>query len=963
MNTQCRFKEFKCFIQVLALIVVGAAFLLSETADLAQAAVRAFGGSANTNVDLGVAPSASPNASQEKFLLREPKNVQRRDMFNKPAESAGDTNNDGNDFSVPVVTVRAPLAISPLTVPLASGGQQVFTAIGGFPPYSFSVVADMTGGATVNATTGLYSAGPAVGTSRVRVTDANSDTAEAGVTVVAFGIAPTIAVLATGGQQAFSGISGIPPYTFSVVADTTGGATVNATTGLYTAGPNAGTSTVRLTDSNLETVDAGITVQTTATVLNQSPWSVQSFSSQLSSARGAAQAFDGNPNTNWTTNQSSSVSPPHNLQINLGDVYEIEGFKFLPRLPTQGIMTSFYEFYVSEDGQNWGDPVAAGEFAKFFAEKDVSFPRVAGRYVRIRPLGEHNGRNFIILAELNVVGAAFSGNFAPNGTINTPSSNVTISAGSSVSFSGTFTDSNGDSASGYLWDFGDPTITDSTQANPGSVVFPNPGTYTVTFKVTDSFGLADPYPDSVTVKVGANTTLPRTNWSIRYVNSEEVNQANRVAENVLDGNTSTIWQTQFSAVGRPHEMQLNLGSAYRLDALRYLPPSGNGRILAYHIYISQDGAEWGAPVAIGTFSNSSTEQRVAFPPKTGQFVRLVALTTVNNNPTAAMAEINLEGQCATPFVKLVEPLSQEVQAGPGLRVTASVCLAQPAHAGWGVRVSVGGQQQTMPFPSNGQITPTTFQRTFTGVAGDNLQVSAVIVNAGGNPVGGADTSDTVTKVGIGDVYAGIGDSTTVGVGDDNDTDATSQDGRNTNTGRGFIPSLNNILTAKLGRPHDILNYGFSGESSAGALIRTPKVLRERPRDTVFLIALGINDAFSGMVPSGQGSSTPGAGTFKANLQELIDLLHDPSNGRRVYLAKVMFNTSGSTQADLIAYNQAIDQLVASNGLGVAPPDLFTHFQTNQQELTGDGIHATGTGYKSISTLWCVAITGGTCPAP
>ncbi len=967
MNTQFRSRKFRCFIHVFTLIAVGVVFLVSEITGGAQAAVRAFGGSAKTDVNLGVAASGSSRTSQEKFLLRKPKNVERRDMFNKPTEPASDGNDD-IDVPDPVVPVRIPLSINPLTVPLASGGQQVFTASGGLLPYTFSVVADTTGGATVNATTGFFTAGQTVGISRVRVTDANLDSVEAGVTVVAFGITPAIAVLTSGAQQVFAGISGTPPYTFSLVSDTTGGATVNASTGLYSAGTTAGTSTVRVTDSTLETMDAGITVQTPATILNQSPWSVQSVSSQLSSTRGAAQAIDGNPNTNWTTLQSASVSPPHNLEVNLGNVYEIEGFKFLPRLPTQGIMTSFYEFYVSEDGQNWGEPVAAGEFAKFFAEKEVSFPRVAGRYVRIRPLGEHNGRNFIILAELNVVGAPFSGNFAPNGTINTPSSNLTISAGSSLSFSGTFTDSNGDSASAYLWDFGDPTIPDSTEEDPGSVVFPNPGTYTVTYTVTDSFGLADPYPASVTVKVGANTTLPRANWSIKYVNSEEVNQANRVAENVLDGNTSTIWQTQFTDVGRPHEIQLDLGSAYRLDAFRYLPPGGTGRILSYHIYVSPDGVEWGAPVAIGSFVNSSAEQRVAFPPKTGQFVRLVALTTVNNNPTAAMAEVNLEGQCDTPFVALTEPVSKDVQAGPGLRVTASVCLVQPVHAGWGVRLSVdGGQQQTIPFPSNGQITPTTFQRTFTGVSGDNHQVTAVIVNAGGNAVGGADTSDTVTQVGIGDVYAGIGDSTTVGVADDNDTDATSQDGRNTNTGRGFIPSLNNILTTKLGRPHDILNYGYSGESSAGALIRTPKVLRERPRDTVFLIALGINDAFSGMVPSGEGTSNPGPGTFKANLQELIDLLHAPSQGRRVALAKVSFLTSqfqpSSTINDLTAYNRAIDELVASNGLTVGPPDLFTHFQTNPQDLAGDGIHPSGQGYKSISTLWCVALTGGSCPAP
>jgi len=782
-------------------------------------------------------------------------------------------------------------------------------------------------------------------------------------------INPPAALVAAGGQQTFTGGGdGVPPYTYSLQSDTTGGATVNATTGLYTAGPFAGKSTVRVTDSNLKTANAGITVRTNAALLNQSTWSVQSVSSELSSERGASKAFDGDPNTNWTTSHSLTVSPPHNLQINLGNVFEIEGFKFLPRLPSQGIMTSFFEFYVSEDGVTWGTPVAAGEFAKYFSEKEVFFPRVAGRYVRIRPLGEHNGRNFIILSELNVLGAAFSGNFAPNGTIDTPNSNLTINAGASVSFSGTYSDSNGDPALSYRWNFGDPTIPDSTQKDPGLVVFNNPGTYNVTFTVTDTFGLSDPYPASVTVKVlsGANSTLSRSNWTIKYVNSEEVILANNVAENVLDGNSNTIWRTQLNDVGRPHDIQINLGSAFRIDAFRYLPPGSVGadaRILDYHIYISRDGVDWGFPVAVGKFVNSGSEQRVTFPPKTGQFVRLVALTTVNGNPWAAMAEVNLEGSCQTPFVELIEPLSKEVQPGPGLKVSASVCLAQPMHSGWGVKFSVDGgvQQKTISFPSNGQISPSTFQWTFAGLSGDNHQVEAFIVNNSGNPVAGTDTYDKVTKIGIGNVHAGIGDSTTVGVADDDDSDGTSLDGRNTNTGLGYIPALNNILTAKLGRPHDILNYGYSGESSAGALIRTPKVLRVRPKNTTFLIALGINDALSGLVPSGQGPN-PGPGTFKANLQQLIDLLHDPANGRTVILAKVMFNTLSFSLPDLLEYNLAIDELVASNGLA-APADLFTHFQTMQQELAADGIHPNGAGYKSISSLLCMAITGGTCPAP
>ena len=164
------------------------------------------------------------------------------------------------------------LTITPTTATLGVGGQQMFAGGGGSPAYTFSVVADTSGGATINATTGLYTAGPNGGVSTVRVTDVTQNTADAGVTVTAtttaLTITPTTATLGVGGQQMFAGGGGSPAYTFSVVADTSGGATINATTGLYTAGPNGGVSTVRVTDVTQNTADAGVSV--TASELDHS---------------------------------------------------------------------------------------------------------------------------------------------------------------------------------------------------------------------------------------------------------------------------------------------------------------------------------------------------------------------------------------------------------------------------------------------------------------------------------------------------------------------------------------------------------------------------------------------------------------------------------------------------------------------------------------------------------------------
>ena len=780
------------------------------------------------------------------------------------------------------------------------------------------------------------------------------------------GISPSMVTLAIGAQQTFEGMNGTPPYVYSLVGDTSGGATVNSSTGLYTAGPIAGTSTVRVTDAGSHTADANITVTAEATFLNKGGWTVHFVNSQTS-GNPATAAFDGNPATSWRT--TSTVSPPHDLQINLGNVFEIEGFQLSPLTPYGAEGISFYEFYVSKDGVNWGMPVASGDFANDTSLKTRTFSRITGQFVRIIARGAFHGRRSINLAELDVIGAPFTGNHDPDGSITAPTGNLTINAGGSVSFAGTYADPNGDPPGSFLWNFGDPAIPDATVKDPGQITFNNPGTYTVTFTVSDSLGRQDPFPAKVVIKVldGPNTVLPRGEWRIHYVNSEEVIQHNDAAVNVLDGNSSTLWHSQWNNVAGPHDIQINLGSVYSLDALRYLPrPSGqNGRIKRFHIYVSEDGHNWGQPVAIGDFVNSSAEQRVQFSSKAGQFVRVAALSEVNNKQWASMAELNLEGRCRNPSVKIHDPLTKDVQSGPNLKVAASVCLTHPLHAGWGVKVAIdgGGQQQTILMPADGMIRADTFLWTFSGIVGDNHEVEAFIVDQSGNAVPGSTTYDKVTHVGIGGVYGALGDSITVGIGDDDPTDGTSQDGRNTNTETGFIPLLNDLLTAKQGFPHNIYNEGVQGETSAGLLIRAPGFLKKRPKAKVFLILVGTNDASSGLVPSGAGSDPPAAGTYKDNLQKVIDLIRDPSMGREVYLAKVPFSLSPAKDDDIQGYNQAIEELAASNGIPVIPPDFYSHFQSHQSELIDNVSHPNGAGFRSMSTLWCVAITSGVCDGP
>jgi PKD repeat protein len=85
----------------------------------------------------------------------------------------------------------------------------------------------------------------------------------------------------------------------------------------------------------------------------------------------------------------------------------------------------------------------------------------------------------------------------PVAEISSPSVDITITEGDAVQFEGLVT--YGNASFTYAWDFGTADIAASNVEDPGSVVFPTAGTYTVTFTVTDNDG--DVSMDTITVTV------------------------------------------------------------------------------------------------------------------------------------------------------------------------------------------------------------------------------------------------------------------------------------------------------------------------------------------------------------------------------------------------------------------------------------------------------------------------------
>jgi hypothetical protein len=104
----------------------------------------------------------------------------------------------------------------------------------------------------------------------------------------------------------------------------------------------------------------------------------------------------------------------------------------------------------------------------------------------------------------------------PTGTITSPASDVTITAGQSAFFAGSGTDPDG-TVTAYSWTFPGGNPSASSLATPGNVIYNAPGTFAATLTVTDNAGLNDPHPPSRTITVN-----PAPDFSISATPSSQM---------------------------------------------------------------------------------------------------------------------------------------------------------------------------------------------------------------------------------------------------------------------------------------------------------------------------------------------------------------------------------------------------------------------------------------------------------
>jgi len=264
-----------------------------------------------------------------------------------------------------------------------------------------------------------------------------------------------------------------------------------------------------------------------------------------------ANAVDGNLESIWHTQwQDASPSHPHEIIIELSRACKIKGFTYLPRQDdSENGTIKVYEFYVSNDGKDFGHPVKKGTFERGKEQKTVTFEPKQCRFIKLKALSEINDQPWTSAAEIGIV-------------------------------------------------------------REGE-------------------------------RVAVKPTL-----RVVKVDSEETSGEDGKGANAVDGNLESFWHTQWQDArpSHPHEIIIELSRACRIKGFTYLPrqdDSENGTIKDYEFYVSNDSKDFGHPVKKGTFERGKERKTVTFEPNECRFIKLKALSEINDQPWTSAAEIGI----------------------------------------------------------------------------------------------------------------------------------------------------------------------------------------------------------------------------------------------------------------------------------------------------------------------------------
>jgi len=238
--------------------------------------------------------------------------------------------------------------------------------------------------------------------------------------------------------------------------------------------------------------------------------------------------------------------------------------------------------------------------------------------------------------------SAAANDIPPTGTITSPASNVTITAGQSVNYSGTGSDPDG-TISAYSWSFPGGNPSSSNLANAGNITYSTPGTYVTTFTVTDNAGLTDPNPPTRTITVRPDFSL----------------SASPSSRTVAQGGGTTYTATITAGIGFSGTVSLSVGG---------LPAGASGSF---------------SPASISTSGSSTLSVSTSSTTPPGSYPLMVTATSGTLTHTTSVALV-----VSGDFTISVTPSSASVRRGSSTRYMVTIA-ANPGFSGT-VSLSVKG---------------------------------------------------------------------------------------------------------------------------------------------------------------------------------------------------------------------------------------------------------------------------------
>jgi hypothetical protein len=341
---------------------------------------------------------------------------------------------------------------------------------------------------------------------------------------------------------------------------------------------------------------------------------------------------------------------------------------------------------------------------------------------------------------------------------------------SSIILTGTSNDDTGVVKVAWTTDRGDSGIATGTKQWSTAAITLASGTTSITVTATDTAGRVGSSVLNVTYTPALTLTpAPAGCTSVSALPHAQMRASASVdpldAQAVLDGQPSTKWQA--SPLSSPQGIILSLGGQYVVCGVQYAPESWTS-VDHYAVYVSNDGATWGSPVAQGSIS--ATGGKITFAGVTASYVRFVVIDGVGGQSYAYVSDLDviasaqpavtcgsaavlphaqmrvasasvdaldassvLDGQAGTKW--LASPLNSPQGIALGLGGQYLVCGVKYAPESWtsvdhyAVYVSTDGANWGTPV-AQGSISATGGNITLAGVTGSYVRF-VVIDGAGG----------------------------------------------------------------------------------------------------------------------------------------------------------------------------------------------------------------------------------------